>query len=112
MPDPELVLGAPRDRLWSGPWWRGLRVHGIEHIVHVGLEAATFRPRAEAEIDPTWKQLIPYLVLRDGPRIFLFVSSAHCFMPGNRSPFLRAGPLHFAFLEVPARRVLHWDAHG
>jgi predicted NUDIX family phosphoesterase len=71
MPDPELVLGAPRDRLWSGPWWRGLRVQGIDHVVDVGLEGATFRLRAEAEIDPTWKQLIPYLVLRDGPRIFL-----------------------------------------
>ena len=25
-------------------------------------------------------------------------SSAHCFMPGNLSPFLRAGPLRFSFL--------------
>jgi predicted NUDIX family phosphoesterase len=31
----------------------------------------TFRPRAEVEDDPSWKQLIPYLVLRDGERIFL-----------------------------------------
>src|SRR6187401_79814 len=30
-----------------------------------------FRPRSEAESDPSWKQLIPYLLLRDGERIFL-----------------------------------------
>ncbi len=30
-----------------------------------------FRPRSEAETDPSWKQLIPYLLLRDGERIFL-----------------------------------------
>ena len=30
-----------------------------------------FRPRAEMENDRTWKQVIPYLVLRDGPRYFL-----------------------------------------
>ena len=34
-------------------------------------EHGEFRPRAEAETDPSWKQLIPYLVLRDGERIFL-----------------------------------------
>ena len=31
----------------------------------------TFRPRAECETDPSWKQVIPYLVLRDRGRLFL-----------------------------------------
>lgn len=30
-----------------------------------------YRPRDEAEEDPTWKQVIPYLLLRDGERLFL-----------------------------------------
>jgi predicted NUDIX family phosphoesterase len=30
-----------------------------------------YRPRHEAEDDPTWKQVIPYLLLRDGGRLFL-----------------------------------------
>jgi predicted NUDIX family phosphoesterase len=67
----EHVLGAPRSRLWADDGWRGVLAVGVAPILTAALAAATFRPRAEAERDPTWKQLIPYLVLRDGPRIFL-----------------------------------------
>ena len=71
MADGELVLGAPRARLWQGPGWRGVRRSGVPEILAAALASASFRPRAEAEDDPAWKQLIPYLVLRDGERIFL-----------------------------------------
>ncbi len=71
MTDGELVLGAPRALLWPGPGWRGVRVAGVHGILAAALASATFRPRAEAEDDPAWKQLIPYLVLRDGDRVFL-----------------------------------------
>ena len=71
MTDGELVLGAPRSRLWPGPGWRGVRVDGVSGILAAALASASYRPRAEAEVDPTWKQLIPYLVLRDGERVFL-----------------------------------------
>lgn len=71
MTDGELVLGAPRARLWPGPGWRGVRVAGVSGILAAALASASYRPRVEAEVDPTWKQLIPYLVLRDGARVFL-----------------------------------------
>ena len=45
------------------------RGHEVE-IEAVGGHG-TFRPRAEVEDDPSWKQVIPYLLLRDGERIFL-----------------------------------------
>ncbi len=71
MPDVELVLGAPRGALWHGTGWRGVRADGAEALVSRALAVATFRPRPEAERDASWKQLIPYLVLRDGARLFL-----------------------------------------
>ncbi len=71
MTDGEQVLGAPRDRLWQGPGWRGVRRAGVPEILAAALASASFRPRAEAEDDPAWKQLIPYLVLRDGEQVFL-----------------------------------------
>jgi predicted NUDIX family phosphoesterase len=70
-PDTELVLGVPRARLWQGAGWRGLREQGIESILAVVGAEAAFRPRAEVEHDPSWKQVIPYVVLRDGARVFL-----------------------------------------
>jgi predicted NUDIX family phosphoesterase len=67
----ELVLGVPRDLL-LGDWdWQGVRRLPTEPVLAAIQRHGTYRPRAEAEDDSTWKQVIPYLVLRDGPRLFL-----------------------------------------
>ena len=67
----ELVLGVPRERLLGGPQWRGVRDTDVAGYLDVIREEAAFRRRGEAEHDPSWKQVIPYLVLRDGERLFL-----------------------------------------
>jgi predicted NUDIX family phosphoesterase len=69
----ELVLVVPRGVLMSDPGWRGLRddvMPGPDFEALVS-RAGEFRPRGAMERDPSWKQVIPYLVLRDGPRYFL-----------------------------------------
>jgi predicted NUDIX family phosphoesterase len=76
MSDDELVLVVPRRVLMPDPGWRGIRggpgdgmsAREFEAVV---AEHAEFRPRGEMERDRSWKQVIPYLVLRDGPRYFL-----------------------------------------
>ncbi len=67
----ELVLGVPRDRIPGGLDWRGLRSGAVDHYLELVAREGTYRPRPEAEGDPSWKQIIPYLCLRDGERIFL-----------------------------------------
>ena len=70
MPD-ELIMAVARDRFPDDLGWRGVRRQDIGGHLTAIAEAATFRPRSELEIDPAWKQIVPYLVLYDGPRIFL-----------------------------------------
>ncbi|HEY3524480.1 MAG TPA: NUDIX domain-containing protein [Candidatus Limnocylindrales bacterium] len=72
MSDPdELVLVVPRAVAVGDGGWRGVR-RGIAPRRLEALQAAgVYRPRSAVEPDPAWKQLIPYLVLRDGPRWFL-----------------------------------------
>jgi predicted NUDIX family phosphoesterase len=68
----EQVLGMPRERLFAArPAWRGVEPEGGEAIIAAAARWGSYRPRAEAEQDPSWKQLIPYVVLRDGPRVWL-----------------------------------------
>jgi len=67
----ELVLGVPRTRLWAGEGWRGIRRLDLEPLLAAIRRHGEFRPRDSAEQDPSWKQIIPYLILRDGPRWFL-----------------------------------------
>lgn len=69
----ELVWVVPRAAALDGAGWHGVRTGGDGLAAHV--EALTslgrFEPRAAMEHDPTFKQVIPYLVLRDGSRYFL-----------------------------------------
>jgi predicted NUDIX family phosphoesterase len=68
----ELVYAVPRDLLFDGVEpWLGVRRHGVGGILQRVNDSGRFVPRGPAETDPTIKQIIPYLVLRDGDRVFL-----------------------------------------
>ena len=72
MGDPlERVLVVPREVIVPEPGWLGLRRDGVDAAVAAVAGGAVFMDRAAAEQDPTHKQVIPYLVLRDGERWFL-----------------------------------------
>lgn len=73
MTEGEQVLVIPRASIMEDPGWLGVRsepdeLGGFEALV---AREGRFRPRAEMETDRAWKQVIPYLVLRDGERYFL-----------------------------------------
>ncbi|HET9853117.1 MAG TPA: hypothetical protein VFP56_11510 [Candidatus Limnocylindrales bacterium] len=71
MPDVEQVLVIPRAALMEDPGWLGVtsdHLHDFEDLV---AREGRFKPRPEMEVDRAWKQVIPYLVLRDGERYFL-----------------------------------------
>ena len=67
----EQVLVVPRSSLMGDPGWRGITTEGLAAFEDLVRARGEFRPRAAMEADRTWKQVIPYLVLRDGQRYFL-----------------------------------------
>jgi predicted NUDIX family phosphoesterase len=67
----ELVLGVPRELVPGGLDWRGVRGVEVGPYLAVVRRMGTFRPRHEVEEDTAWKQVIPYLALFDGERLFL-----------------------------------------
>jgi predicted NUDIX family phosphoesterase len=69
--DDERVLVVPRSAVPDRADWHGLRIDGLAAFVATVASHGTFEPRALMERDPAFKQVIPYLVLRDGPRYFL-----------------------------------------
>ena len=71
MPDVEQVLVIPRAALMEDPGWLGVTADHLEGFEDLVAREGHFRARPEMEIDRTWKQVIPYLVLRDGERYFL-----------------------------------------
>jgi predicted NUDIX family phosphoesterase len=67
----EQVLVIARERVPDAAGWYGLRTDGMTAFLASVGDHARFAPREAMEADPAWKQLIPYLVLRDGERYFL-----------------------------------------
>ncbi|MCS7172007.1 MAG: NUDIX domain-containing protein [Armatimonadetes bacterium] len=68
----EEVLVVPRERLFAGDCFEGLRWQGLADFLERIRRHGTFRPRGEVEEDPSWKQIIPYAVVRRGKEVFLF----------------------------------------
>jgi predicted NUDIX family phosphoesterase len=72
----ERVFVVPRSAVPGGCDWHGLRTDGLASFVDAVERAGTYEPRPAMERDPSYKQVIPYLVLRDGPRWFLMQRTA------------------------------------
>lgn len=67
----ELVYAVSREVLFAGSEpWLGVRREDVAGILD-RTALGGFVSRAAAEVDPTIKQIISYLVLRDGDRVFL-----------------------------------------
>jgi predicted NUDIX family phosphoesterase len=67
----EEVFVVPTARVLAAGSWRGIRSADPAALADLLDGAGRFAPRPAMEQDPSWKQVIPYLVLRDGPRYFL-----------------------------------------
>ena len=62
---------VPRERVMGPRAWRGILSGGTGPYLKAIAAAGRFEPRAAMERDPAYKQVIPYLVLRDRGRYFL-----------------------------------------
>ncbi len=72
----EHVFVVPRDAVIDEAGWYGLRTDGLEAFVAALERDGRYEPRDRMEQDPAFKQVIPYLVLRDGERYFLMQRTA------------------------------------
>ena len=69
---PELVYAVSREALFEGlvPWL-GVKREGVAGILERAGSSGRYVSRPDAETDRSMKQIIPYLVLVEGDRIFL-----------------------------------------
>ncbi len=67
----EAVLVVPREALVGERGWHGVLCEGAEPYLAAIEREGRFAPRSAMETDARFKQVIPYLVLRDGDDYFL-----------------------------------------
>ncbi len=76
MTDAERVFVVPRSAVPGAAGWYGVRTADLDAFV-AGVERdGRYEPRPAMEQDPSFKQIIPYLVLRDETRYFLMQRTA------------------------------------
>lgn len=69
----EQVLCFPRRMLDAVGTFHGARTDVARYVEMINQAPLQYLPRAEAEAEPSWKQLIPYIVVRDmGGRILRY----------------------------------------
>jgi predicted NUDIX family phosphoesterase len=71
----EQVLVVPRACVIGQTGWHGFRTGELDGLYDAVVREARYESRDAVESDPRWKQVIPYLVVRDGPRYFLMQRS-------------------------------------
>jgi predicted NUDIX family phosphoesterase len=67
----EQVYVVPRSAVIDEAGWYGIRTDRLDAFVGALERDGRYEPRDLMEVDPSFKQVIPYLVLRDGERYFL-----------------------------------------
>jgi len=67
----ELVFVVPRPSIPDEAGWYGVRTDDLDAFLDALERDGRYEPRPAMEVDPSFKQVIPYLVLRDGERFFL-----------------------------------------
>lgn len=68
----ELILVVPRDNLFAHTAaWHGLQEVDFDQYLEIINNTKEFLPRSLMETDPTYKQIIPYLIFTHGGKYFL-----------------------------------------
>ncbi len=67
----EQVLCVRREDIFPDGAWHGFTSDHLDRYQSVIREQHQFMPRAEVEEDPSYQQIIPYVVFRHGDRYFL-----------------------------------------
>lgn len=70
-PFTEHVLCVRRDDVFPDGAWHGFVDQGLEQVQRILRGDSFFMPRSEVEDDPTYQQIIPYMVFRHRDRYLL-----------------------------------------
>jgi predicted NUDIX family phosphoesterase len=72
----EHILVVKRSHLFPNGDWHGLAAIDFDHYLHIINHKKEFHPRSLMETDPTYKQIIPYLIFSHDNQFFLMQRSA------------------------------------
>src|SRR3990167_3033301 len=67
----EMVMVVSRDDLFADEIWNGINSENLKKYVSLIFKKHKFMRRGDAEENPKWKQIIPYMFFENDDKIFL-----------------------------------------
>jgi len=68
----EKVLVVASNIIFKDGYWQGLKTENVDHYLNLIKNNFQFKLRAEVENDPSWQQIIPYIVFNFQDKYFLY----------------------------------------
>ncbi|MFH1582517.1 MAG: hypothetical protein ABIA08_02045 [bacterium] len=66
------VLVVARDIMFKDGHWEGLKTENLDYYLDLIRNNFQFRKRREVETDPSWQQIIPYILFNFEDKYFLY----------------------------------------
>ena len=67
----ERVMVVSRSDMFSLGIWHGLKTEDVNKYINIISKKHRFIPRSEAENNPSWQQIIPYLIFENSGKYFV-----------------------------------------
>ena len=70
--DDELVLCVPAEIIFKEGKWQGLKKDNVDYYLDLIKNNYQFKKRGDVETDPSWQQIIPYIVFSFESKYFIY----------------------------------------
>lgn len=67
----ERVMVVARNDLFADGIWNGLKTENLKKYINLITSKHKFLPRGGVEANPSWQQIVPYLIFENAGRIFV-----------------------------------------
>jgi predicted NUDIX family phosphoesterase len=105
----EYILVVPRTLLFFDDSWQGFKLlNNFEKYTRIISEKQQFLPRSLMETDPTYKQVIPYLIFQYNDRYFLMQRQAKASETRLQSKFTLGIGGHIRKEDMQTPSIVDW----
>jgi len=70
--DDEMVLCVPAEILFKNGAWQGLKTENRDNYLSIIKNNYQFKRRGDIETDPSWQQIIPYVIFNFQNKFFIY----------------------------------------
>ncbi|MBM3250708.1 MAG: phosphoesterase, partial [Candidatus Nealsonbacteria bacterium] len=68
----EKVLVVPASVIFKEGRWQGIKTENLDYYLNLIKENCQFKKRSEVEGDPSWQQIIPYILFSYKDKYFFY----------------------------------------